>query len=201
MMHSTVRFSGAVGAALLVCAALLIGGAARASTIRVIGGMGLTTWPMELRLGERSHSGVGLGISGRLMLRLFDHLRLQTGIVQGEFGEDDLSQVKRSLIFGGIEAQLPLFWDAYATVGARAGGAHLVLQQTDARLGDDQRQVRDLDRWTPLVEPTVALGYLLADKFHFELEGGLALDYADGALHTSFTVVLAVYFRMWDSGW
>jgi hypothetical protein len=187
--------------ALLPIAAALLAGNASASTIRVTGGMGPTVWPMELQLGDRSHDGVGLGISGRLMLRLWDHLRLQTGLVQGEFEEADLSKVKRSLIFGAVEAQLPLFLDAYALVGARAGGVHLVLEQTLERSGDDQRRVRDLDRWTPLVEPTLALGYLLADKFHLELEGGVALDYADGALHTSYTIVLGIYFRIWDSGW
>lgn len=188
-------------AALLLAATALFGNDARASTIRVTGGMGPTLWPMQLRLGDRSHDGIGLGISGRVMLRLWDHLRLQAGLVQGEFEEADLSKAKRSLIFGAAEAQLPLFLDAYALIGARAGGAHLVLEQTLERSGDGQRRVRDLDRWTPMIEPTVALGYLLADKFHLELEGGVALDYADGALHTSYTIVLGVYFRMWDSGW
>ncbi|MBN2358571.1 MAG: hypothetical protein JXR83_03900 [Deltaproteobacteria bacterium] len=186
---------------LLISAAVLSGGDAAASTIRATGGMGLTIWPMQLRLGDHSHDGIGLGISGRVMARLWDHLRLQAGLLQGEFEEADQSKAKRSFIFGAVEAQLPLFLDAYALFGARAGGSHLVLVQTEERLDDNRRRVRDLDRWTPLVEPTAALGYLLVDKFHLEIECGVALDYADGALHTSYTIVLGIYFRMWDSGW
>ena len=86
-------------------------------------------------------------------------------------------------------------------VGARIGGAHLVAVQTVGPAGQQPRTVRDYDRWTPLIEPMASLGWLFADKFHLELEGGVALDYHDGGLHTSYTLLLAVYFRMWDSGW
>jgi hypothetical protein len=121
--------------------------------------------------------------------------------VQGEFGEDDLSSLKRSLIYGAVEAQVPLVWDAYALFGARLGGSHLVMAQTAAVDADGLRQVRDLDRWSPTVQPMATLGYLLAERFHLELEGGVALDWADGGLHTSYLVVLGIYFKMWDSGW
>ncbi|MFH1807920.1 MAG: hypothetical protein ABIJ09_04205 [Pseudomonadota bacterium] len=186
----------AAGLALLVAAT-----PAAASTFRLTGGMGLTVWPQAQPLAGRLHEGVGLGISGRLMLRLFDHLRLQLGLVQGEFEQDDLSSLKRSLIFVSLEGQVPLFLDAYALAGARLGGSHLVMAQTTSVDAAGLRHVRDLDRWSPTVEPMVALGYLLADKFHLELEGGVALDWADGGLHTSYVVVIGVYFKMWDSGW
>lgn len=172
---------------------------AHASTLRLSGGMGLTTWPMSIATEQGTHDGVGLGITGRFNLRLFDHLRLQAGLLQGEWQEDDLSQLKRSLIFFGAEARLPLWADLYATAGARVGGAHLVVTETLQTQANGQRSVADLNRWSPVVEPMLSLGWLLADKFHFEIDGGASLDFAGGQVGVSPIILVGVYFKMFDS--
>lgn len=184
----------------VICVCLLITstGSLRAETFRLAGGMGLTVWPMSLDRATRTHSGVGLGITGRVMVRLFEHLRLQTGLLQGQFGEEDGSETWRSYVFFGAEAELPLFLDAYTAVGARVGGAHLTMIETISSQGDDTRLVRDVNRWTLLVEPMVSLGYLIADRFHVELEGGAALDVADEGVDVSFVMLVGVYFKMWS---
>jgi len=176
-------------------AALSAAPAARALDFRAMGGMGLTIWPMELRLSERAHPGVGLGISGRVMAQL-GFVRLQAGLLQGEFEEDDRSILKRSYIFGGIEGVAPLPADLYLTLGARLGGSHLVLAETLDSGEDNTRRVRDFDIWSPLAQPIAALGWLLLDKFHIELELGLPLDYLNGGMHVSYTVLIGVYFKM-----
>jgi hypothetical protein len=153
---------------------------------------------MSLDQATRNHNGVGIGITGRLMVRLFEHLRLQAGLLQGQFAEEDDSEAWRSYVFFGAEAELPLFLDAYATAGTRIGGAHLTMIETISSQGDDTRLVRDVNRWTLLVEPMLALGYLIADRFHVELEGGAALDVADGGVDVSFVMLVGVYFKMWS---
>jgi hypothetical protein len=123
-------------------------------------------------------------------------IRLQAGLLQGEFEEPDLSITKRSLIFGGVEGVAPLPLDLYLTLGARFGGSHLVLVETVASEDDDTRRVRDFDLWSPIAQPIAALGYALLDKYHFELEVGLPLDYLNDGLHVSYTVLVGVYFKM-----
>lgn len=172
---------------------------AHASTLRLSGGMGLTTWPMSIATEHSTHEGVGLGITGRLNLRLYDHLRLQAGLLQGAWQEDDLSQLKRSLIFFGAEARMPLWADFYATAGARIGGAHLVVTETLQTPSNGERSVADLNRWSPVVEPMISLGWLLADKFHFEIDGGASLDFADSQIRVSPIILFGVYFKMFDS--
>lgn len=170
------------------------------TTARFMGGMGLTVWPMRLQLGTASHEGVGLGISGRVKALLWERLRLQVGLLQGSFEEEDLSAVKRSVIFGAAEFWTPLFADLYLTVGARIGGDHLEITQTVAQLGDEERRVRNIDGWTPVVEPLVTVGWLLAGKYHLELENGIAVSYRNGAMHVSYVAVIGVYFKMFEFG-
>ena len=160
---------------------------------RFMGGMGFAVWPMKLSLPAQ-HQGVGLGISGRVMAR-FKMARLQLGLYQGSFEEDDLSTVKRSFIFAGAEVLLPLPGSFYATVGSRFGAAHLRVTET-LQQEEDSRRVHDLDEWEPMAQPLTALGLLLARKYHFEAEVGSAISYSAGQWRVSATFLIGIYFRM-----
>lgn len=164
--------------------------------IRFVGGMGLAIWPMELKLTQRVHTNVGLGISGRLMVKVGDHLRLQAGLFQGNFGEEDKTQVQRNFIFAGIEGSVQLPADFYLNLGARFGGSHLEMVETLQRKKDDQRLVNDIDIWSPMVQPIVAAGCLLKKKYHVEVEAGTALTYIEGGWQVSYTALVGVYFAM-----
>jgi hypothetical protein len=175
---------------------LLVAPEASALELTFTGGMGLTVWPMNLRVTELDHSGVGVGISGRVMMRLGQYVRFQAGLLQGSFSEDDRSRVRRSGIFGSVEAFYHLHAPFYTSLGLKVAADHLRLTETLELLDDSTRLVNDVDRWTPMIEPFLTLGVLLGGRFHLELETGMIVAFFDGEVYLSAAVVLGVYFRM-----
>jgi len=185
-----------LGAALVAVFSTTVPSSAEAVELRPAGGMGITFWFMSVDLTERSHSGVGIGISGRVMLRVGNHLRLQAGLLQGRFTEDDDSHVKRNLIMASAGFFQPLSGNFYFTAGARLGADHLDMIETIESVSGARRLVHDVDRWSFAWEPFLTLGLLVGHKYHFELETGSCFSYADGRVHITYTVVFGVYFAM-----
>lgn len=174
-------------------------GEAQAVDLYFTGGMGLTIWPMNIVETEISHSGLAFGISGRVMMRLGRYVRFQAGLLQGTFNEDDGSRVRRSAIYGSVEGFYPLPSDFYATVGLKVAADHLRMIETLEPMGDGTRLIRDVDHWTPLIEPFLTVGVRLAGRFHVELESGVIMAFVDGELYVSTAFVIGVYFRMGGS--
>lgn len=182
--------------AALAGAALLAAPDAGAVDVVGAGGMGLNIWSMAVRLEEadRLHQGVGLGINGRVMMKLGRHLRLQGGLIQGRFTEDDDSSIKRNLIFLAVEGVRPVSRRVYATLGLRLGADHLALLETLARESAGTRRIRDVDRWSVLWHPFATIGVLVGRKYHLELESGVAFAYIDSRVSVSTTITLGIYF-------
>jgi len=190
------RAHGRASAVLIAAAALVAAADAGAVDITGAGGMGLNIWPMAIDLAgtARVHQGVGLGINGRVMMKVGDHFRLQGGLLQGRFTEDDDSQVKRNLIFVAAEGVHAVSRRVYVSGGLRLGADHLSLVETLARDAPDTRLIRDAGRWSFLWHPFVMIGVLLGGKYHLELETGAAFDYVDSQVNTSYTITLGIYF-------
>lgn len=181
---------------LIVSVVLLASPDAEAVEIRGAGGMGLNLWFMEIDVTDRSHQGVGIGITGRLFLEIGDHFRIQGGLIQGRFTEDDESQIKRNCFFLGAEGVYRFFRRGYITAGLRMGADHLDMVETLARESDDIRRVRDVEPWSFVWHPFVTAAFLLAGKYHFELENGVAFTYTDSRVHISYVITFGVYFTM-----
>jgi hypothetical protein len=169
---------------------------ARAVDITGAGGMGLNIWSMAVRLeeAERIHQGVGLGINGRVMMKVGDHFRLQGGLIQGRFTEDDDSSIKRNLIFFAVEGVQPVSRRVYASLGLRLGADHVAMVETLSREGAGTRLIRDADRWSVLWHPFATIGVVVGRKYHFELESGAAFAYTDSRVFVSYTITLGIYF-------
>lgn len=181
---------------LLVSVVLLAAPDAEAVEIRGAGGMGLNLWFMEIDVTDRSHQGVGIGITGRLFLEIGDHFRIQGGLIQGRFTEDDESQIKRNYFFLAAEGVHRFFRRGYVTAGLRMGADHLDMVETLARESDDVRRIRDVEPWSFVWHPFVTAAFLLAGKYHFELENGVAFTYTDSRVHISYVITFGVYFTM-----
>lgn len=175
---------------LLLLASLLAIKPASAAELRTMGGMGLTIWPMQLE----GLQGLGLGITGRLMVRIQDHLLFQAGILQGSFSEEDLSHAKNNLIFGAVAWHAPLPSNFYLLGGLRGGGIHQTLVVTLARPQADTRLVRDQERWSPALQPFLGVGRCFKDRIHLEFEAGPVWEPVHGDL--SLVMNVGAYFKM-----
>lgn len=169
---------------------------ARAVELRGMGGMGVNFWFMDVDLGLRAHRGVGVGVAGRVHLKIGPYLRVQAGLIQGRFTEDDDSHLKRNLIYGAVEGVYHFGRRTYVTGGLRLGADHVSLTETRERLDVDLRMVADLDRWSVLFEPFLTIGLQLAEKYHFELETGAALVNVDGQIRITYIITAGIFFRM-----
>jgi hypothetical protein len=192
----TRRSTSLAAAALAGAAVLFTAPRAGAVDLTGAGGMGLNIWSMAVRLSEaeRLHQGVGLGINGRVMMKVGDHFRIQAGLIQGRFTEDDDSAIKRNLIFLAVEGVQPVTRRVYASLGLRVGADHVALIETLAREGAGTRLVRDADRWSVLWHPFATIGVLVGRKYHMELESGAAFAYTDSQVYISYTITLGIYF-------
>lgn len=188
---STLAAATLAGALVLLAAPL-----ARAVDLTGAGGMGLNIWPMAVRLeeAERLHQGVGLGINGRVMMKVGPYFRLQGGLIQGRFTEDDDSSVKRNLIFLAVEGVRPVSRRVYASLGLRLGADHVALVETLERVDAGTRLIRDADRWSVLWHPFATIGVVVGGKYHLELETGVAFAYTDSRVVISSTITLGIYF-------
>jgi hypothetical protein len=169
---------------------------AEAVEIRGAGGMGLNLWFMEIDVTDRSHQGIGIGITGRLFLEIGDNFRIQGGLIQGRFTEDDDSQIKRNYIFLAAEGVYRFLRRGYITAGLRMGADHLDMVETLEREADDIRRIRDVEPWSFVWHPFVTAAFLLAGRYHFELENGIAFTYTDSRVHISYVITVGVYFTM-----
>ena len=169
---------------------------AEAIEVRGAGGMGLNLWFMEIDVTDRSHQGVGVGITGRLFLELGDHFRMQGGLLQGRFTEDDESQIKRNFIYLAFEGVHRFLRRGYLTAGLRLGADHLDMIETLERGDGGTRLVRDVEPWSFVWHPFVTAAFLLAGRYHFELENGVAFTYTDSRVHVSYMITMGVYFTM-----
>lgn len=110
-----------------------------------MGGMGVNFWSMDVSLAGRAHQSVGIGVTGRVHLKLGPYSRIQAGLVQGRFTEDDASHVKRNLSYAAGEGVYYVSDHVYFTAGLRLGGDHLDISEPLETLDDDRRVVRDGD--------------------------------------------------------
>jgi hypothetical protein len=152
--------------------------------------MGVTAWPM--RVGQEA--GLGLGITGRLMLRVEDRVLFQAGILQGALSTEDLSHRKKSLIFGGAAWHRPVGETLYLQPGLRLGALHEVRLDTLSLEADGTRRVRDRERWSLAPQPFLGLGRCFKDRIHLEVEGGPLFETGTGGVSWAFN--LGAWFKM-----
>jgi hypothetical protein len=176
--------------------ALTVSTRAEALELVGMGGMGVNFWSMDVSMTGRTHQKIGVGVTGRVHLKLGRFARVQAGLIQGRFHEEDESRVKRNLIFGAAEGVYHVTENLYVTAGLRLGGDHIELTETLESLGGGRRMVQDADRWSFLWEPFFTIGLRLAEKYHFELETGLACALEGAQVRFSTIIKLGIFFRM-----
>jgi len=180
----------------LTILALALASPAGAAQVRFSGGMGLAVWPIEVGIGERPHRGVALAPAGRIRLLLGPHLRLQNNAMMARFSEDDGSWVRRSVMVLGPQAVAPLSDRVYLAFGGHVGADSLKLSETVRSTDDGLRVVRDVERWSPVFQPSIALGVLITHRIEFEIEAAELMVFAGDDVELSFWFGVGVYFRV-----
>ena len=164
--------------------------------LKITGGMGVTLWPLGVAGVAGERVGFGAGINGRLLMQIGPHVRLQAGLLQGEFNLEDRTHVVRRIIGAAAEAVRAPTENTYFTVGIRLGAENLEMEETVGILEPGRRAVSDVDRWAFVAQPIVTGGVRIAGRYHIELETGIVLSQVDGRFSVSYTAVLGIYFRM-----
>lgn len=163
---------------------------------KLIGGPGYTAWRSSVAGQAGRRSGWGRGISGMGAYQFGEHLRLTSGLLQGELELEDHTVVSRTLIFGGVRGVLPLLTDLYLCAGVEAGASRLKVAEALNVDAQGRTHMVFSESWTLAVQPVAAVGFRPRPKYHLELMVASPVDRHGQGWQGSWLVMLGIFFWM-----